>query len=192
MLPPPIITQYSDVPWEAFTIDGLFTEAELDGLQQYVMNSSKTVRRFTNDVAFHNGKVNDPELSKIWWDKLSPHCPALYTDSQGRAWRFDGVADYIMFATVKEGQSFMIHTDTGCVYEPTAQRYSRYTVLTYLNDDFQDGCTRFYNNGFQEWFDVVPKRGRTLLFDIDLFHSGMPVTSGVKHWIGTEVAACII
>lgn len=182
------ITQHSSVPWEVFTVDDLFSEEELDGWIEYIKTKNQgKLRSFSNDVAFKNGKELNPIISKRWWDTLSPHLPPIYIDHKNITWEFDGVIDYIMFSTVEHEQRFNIHTDTGCVYEPNNDRFSRYTVLTYLNDNFSGGNTRFYDYNFKHQFDIIPKRGRTLLFDISLFHAGMPVESGTKYWIGTEM-----
>lgn len=44
---------------------------------------------------------------------------------------------YIMYAKIKSGEFFGLHTDTGCEYDIIKNKYSKYTVITYLNDDYE-------------------------------------------------------
>jgi hypothetical protein len=83
----------------------------------------------------------------------------------------------------------MIHTDTGSEYDVPNNMYSKFTFLTYLNDGFTGGCTKFYDDRLRETCVITPERNRTLVFDIDLFHSGEKVLDGSKYWIGTELVA---
>ena len=65
------------------------------------------------------------------------------------------------------------------------------TVMIYLNDgnaDFEGGRTVFLN----EWGNkiehaIIPKPGRVLIFDHDMFHAGEEVISGTKICIRTVV-----
>jgi hypothetical protein len=72
-------------------------------------------------------------------------------------------------------------------YDKINNLYSKYTLLIYLNDDYEGGTTTFYTDTFIERFKVQPKKGRILCFDIDLFRSGDRVSNGNKMWIGTEL-----
>ena len=56
-----------------------------------------------------------------------------------------------------------------------------------LNDDFENGKTLFYDHDFKHTVTIEPKKNRTLIFDIDLFHKGEQVSKGEKYWIGTEL-----
>lgn len=181
-----MLTQHSSIPYEVFTIDGLFANDELRGFQGYINENAKCVRSFTNSP-FINGKVIDPKISSGIYQKLAPHLPKEYTDGQQQKWIFKRATKAVMFAKVDPEQHFGIHTDTGYEYDKNENAYSKYTLLLYLNDDYNGGTTSFYTNDFQKTFYIVPKRGRVLCFDIDLFHSGDKVSDGVKCWIGTEL-----
>jgi hypothetical protein len=85
------------------------------------------------------------------------------------------------------GQEFNMHTDTGLFYDRKAQEKSRWTLLIYLNDDFEGGHTLFYDDAWKQTHDIEPVAGTALLFDIDLWHKGDVLQSGVKHWIGCEI-----
>lgn len=195
------VQQHSPLDWEIFTIDGLFSPAELTGLREYVrVRGTAEVKPFTPSP-FLNGKVADPELADDIYRKMRPFLPAAYTDRAhelgaafgtdraGAAWRFVGAPGHVMFAEMLPGQLFGLHTDTGCEYDVARNRFSKHTVLVYLNDGFEGGRTAFYDDALMPLASIEPKEGRTLAFDIDRFHAGEPVVSGVKRWIGTELVA---
>ena len=92
-----------------------------------------------------------------------------------------------MYAKIGQGQMFGIHTDTGYEFDQKKNMFSKFTVLTYLNDDFEGGSTIFYNDDLKETTRIIPQAGETLVFDIDRFHAGENVTNGIKLWIGTEL-----
>ena len=145
------------------------------------------VRTFTPSP-FANGKVALPAASALFWERLRPLLPPGYTDRAGARWRFVGVSKYIMFASFRPGDAFGIHTDTGAEWDDATRRYSKHTVLLYLNDGFRGGRTAFFDRDFAPTCAVTPRRGTLLAFDIDLYHSGEPVVDGgSKLWIGTEL-----
>jgi hypothetical protein len=188
---PPTVRQWSERPFEAFTVDGLFDAGELAVFRSSVdsaLSEPGGCAPFTSQE-FLNGKRVAPELSSAFYDRLRPLLPSTYVDAEGASWTFAGAVHKVMFARVEPGQSFGIHTDTGCEYDTGRNRYSKFTVLTYLNDDFEGGGTTFYDSGdFAETFRVPPVAGRTLAFDLGLFHAGEQVESGgPKAWLGTEL-----
>jgi len=70
------------------------------------------------------------------------------------------------------------HTDSGLDLN---DRY--FSVLCYLNDDFEGGHTSFpYLNYF-----AVPKRGRAIVFPSRFMHCAEPVVSGEKFVVLTWV-----
>jgi hypothetical protein len=187
----PIVTQYSETPYEIFTIDGLYEDAKIEEWLRYVLtNDMKTPFNTSTYDDFKNGKIMHPEYSSYMYDRMKSCLPEMYTDEKKKTWRFERAPKYIMCARTHEGASFAIHTDTGCEYDKAAKLLSKFTVLTYLNDDFEGGDTIFYDDMFRETCRVKPKRGRTLIFDIDVYHAGAVVQKGCKCWIGTELV-CI-
>jgi hypothetical protein len=178
--------QHSDIPYEIFTIDNLFKTTEITTFKNYILTANNNPRLFS-DQDFKNGKAIHPEYSKLFYDRIKSYLPKTYTDRQEISWQFQKCPKTIMFANFKPNQSFGIHTDTGCVYSDIKNNYSKYTVLTYLNSDFDGGYTKFYDNNFQETVNITPNENRTLIFDINLFHSGEKIISGNKYWLGTEL-----
>jgi len=62
------------------------------------------------------------------------------------------------------------------------------TCQLYLNEEMEGGATRFSNPVIpSQFFDVVPRVGRVLMFQHDLFHEGMAISSGVKYCLRTDL-----
>lgn len=180
-----MIRQHGSTPFEAFTINDLFQD-KIEEWKTLVTSADPTNRTFTYSD-FKNGKVIIPDLSDLMWNRIKTFLPDEYEDARGKIWRFIGVTKYVMYAQIKPGKCFPIHTDTGADYSRELGRESKFTVLIYLNTDFQGGNTQFYDETFQKTFHILPECGKMLAFDIDLFHGGMPVDEGTKMWIGTEL-----
>ncbi|KAF8876946.1 hypothetical protein BD779DRAFT_1559065 [Infundibulicybe gibba] len=82
------------------------------------------------------------------------------------------------------------------IYDSDPEVYSRLTLLIYLNDDFEGGCTTFFlpssSNGILEARPVKPRTGTVCVFPHgaakgSLLHEGSGVTKGAKYVIRTEV-----
>ena len=181
-----MISQKVTNSYSVFTLDNLYSDEELEMFLNYVKNSSDKNRSFTNSP-FKNGKMIEPIMSTLMYDKIKTSLPDKYVDPKGIEWEFKKSVKYIFYSEIEEGQMFGIHSDTGSEYNDEDNLYSKFTVLTYLNDDYEGGKTTFFDDNFIQTADIQPKRGRTLVFDIDLYHKGEMVTKGIKHWIGTEL-----
>jgi prolyl 4-hydroxylase len=92
-----------------------------------------------------------------------------------------GLNERLRFYRYTPGQSFSPHTD-GYFLRANGER-SLLTLILYLNDDYTGGETRF----FQPEKLIVPRRGQALLFSHGLWHEGLPVTSGCKYVLRTDV-----
>jgi predicted 2-oxoglutarate/Fe(II)-dependent dioxygenase YbiX len=77
------------------------------------------------------------------------------------------------------GDYYAPHTDTGA---DLLDRY--FTVLCYLNDDFEGGETRFPQIGYS----VAPRRGKAVVFPATYLHQAGRVTSGEKYVIVSWLA----
>jgi prolyl 4-hydroxylase len=99
------------------------------------------------------------------------------------------------------GQEFQSHYDTFDETTPEGSKtiqeegQRKYTMLAYLNDDFEGGCTYFPDLDYL----IQPKKGRVIMFEnIDengvirkaAYHAGMPVKTGKKYainmWVHTK------
>lgn len=183
-----MITQYSQIPFEVFTIDGLFSDTELNMFKNFIDKADSSEKPFTSSP-FKNGKVYYPEWTNLIYSRLS--IPNSYTDANNIKWIYKKPVNYIFYSYIQEKQLFGIHTDTGSEYDRENNKYSKFTMLIYLNDNYTGGTTTFYDLNFKKRFSIQPKRNRALIFDIDLYHCGDQVQNGEKYWIGTEIVCGI-
>ncbi len=88
----------------------------------------------------------------------------------------------------KYGQSKQVHRDMIFRDEDSV---SKYTLLIYLNDDYENGRTIFYPEAKslkRECLDeipniIVPQKGKAAIFDINLVHEGEKVEGEKWLWI---------
>jgi len=132
--------------------------------------------QFTNSGKFDNKKWHDPVLAAHFFQRL------IAINKCEQMLRANTVIIHY-----KSGDSFNLHTDTGLYYDRESQTKSRWTLLIYLNDDFDGGQTEFFDDSWVLTRTIEPVAGTALLFDINLWHRGTEVTKGEKHWIGCEI-----
>lgn len=93
--------------------------------------------------------------------------------------------DYkVKFNRYSSGQDFKPHNDTPLVKN---QSQSRLTLMIFLNDDFSGGQTRFFDIETMRHYDVIPKTGKVLMFDQNLYHAGLKVVDGTKYTLRLDV-----
>lgn len=167
-------------------LDDIRTPSELNDYEAFIREADPCTRRFS-DAGFRNGKVTNCTIASQMFERVRSKLPEIYRDAEGVNWRFVGACRYVMFAELNGGQLFDLHTDTGSEWDTEKQLYSKFTLLIYLNDDFEGGECKFFDNDFQQTLTVFPKCNRTLIFDIARWHKGCQVQNGTKRWIGTEL-----
>jgi predicted 2-oxoglutarate/Fe(II)-dependent dioxygenase YbiX len=87
----------------------------------------------------------------------------------------------MIFIRYDVGDRFGVHTDAP--YIPDARSKSMYTLMIYLNENFEGGAT-----GFPGLRRVVqPRTGMALIFPHRVQHEGLPVTNGTKYALHTFV-----
>ena len=186
------VTQYSQTEFEIFTIDGAFSDAEIDALSSFVDSRILIAsdKNFTGS-GFSNGKLLHPVLAARILSRVTALLPETYVDACGVAWMFVDASRHVFYASMSTGDMFGIHTDTGSEYkdELNNRTLSRHTVIIYLNDGFQGGRTTFYSDAFEKTCEIIPQKGRLLAFDIDRYHKGERVLNGTKKWFGIELVA---
>ena len=165
-----------------YTIDNFITNLECDNFIKQI-DDKENIVNFTNTGQFKNDKYIDLELATYFYNKLISNNINLQLLRPNKL---------IMTGKYKEGNQFAIHTDTGLFYDKNKKEKSMYTLLIYLNDNFDQGETIFYNNNLIETIKIIPKKGMALLFHIDEFHKGNMVKNGTKYWIGCEIISNFI
>jgi Large eukaryotic DNA virus major capsid protein/Major capsid protein N-terminus/2OG-Fe(II) oxygenase superfamily len=156
-------------------------------INQITKAEEETSRKFAEVCDFYNHKEINSDLSQFFWTQLKDIIPQKYVDAKGKTWNPSKPSEYIATAHYKEGEKFNIHTDTGIHDKDDESIKSKFTTLIYLNSNFRGGETVFFNEKFQETITIKPKTGTLLMFDIDLWHSAMPIRKGEKYWIGLEL-----
>lgn len=136
---------------------------------------------FTDSGNFKNRKWVDQPLANSFYTRL------LDFQTEDRDRKFLGANTLIMSGEYGPGNSFGLHTDTGLYYNRKDKIKSAWTLLIYLNHDFEGGTTSFYTDTFEPTVTIQPKEGSALVFDIDLWHKGDEVLKGDKAWIGCEI-----
>ncbi|AYV80634.1 MAG: hypothetical protein Harvfovirus3_79 [Harvfovirus sp.] len=162
------------------TMDNFLTDTEC---ARYIdlINNSRNVKKFTTVSNFKNAVYVDQATSDLLYDRLKQIIPI---DNQLNIVTNNNL---IAFGCYQPGQEFGIHTDTGLYYNKEKHLATRYTLLIYLNDNFDGGQTTFYDSALNELCSIIPKKGLALLFDIDLAHKGNKVLNNCKYWIGIEI-----
>jgi hypothetical protein len=174
-------------------IDNLLNDKEItlsinliEKLKEISKNNTKSDgKSFNYNTDFFNYRYPSHELSDLLYEKVKPHL-SEFEDETGK-WKPTKACNYIFMAKYNPNKKFNIHTDTGCYSE--SDKRSTNTMLIYLNDDFQGGETSFYDLNFKHIISVKPKKGRAIIFNINLWHSGEEVKDNNKLWIGTEIVS---
>lgn len=116
----------------------------------------------------------DPMLAADLWTRLAPHLP-IEADEAAPI----GLYEQFRFYRYDVGQRFNRHKD-GSIQVDKATA-SRWTLLLYLNNDFEGGATEFDDQ------TIVPRQGAALAFRHELRHKGCLVTAGRKYVLRTDV-----
>ncbi|MCB9746596.1 MAG: 2OG-Fe(II) oxygenase [Alphaproteobacteria bacterium] len=90
-----------------------------------------------------------------------------------------GLNERLRVYRYQPGQYFKRHLDGA--YHRGAKEFSIFTLLVWLNDDYQGGETRFGGLSFS------PTAGDALLFAHRQLHEGDTVLEGVKYMLRTDV-----
>lgn len=179
------IESLSGHPFEICSISNLYSNDEIDSYIQLIDDISTKENCFNTRDIYKKIKRRDPIHSELIFSRIKRLLPEFYLDRKGIKWEIYGVSDYIHYSHIKENEMIGIHSDNGSVYDPNENRYSKFTILTYLTDDFVGGETQFYTD--EGMIQIKPEKNKTICFDIELFHEGNKVMSGNKIWIKTEV-----
>jgi len=149
------------------------------------INDVKYTNEFTNATYARTNKYVNNDLSTYFFEKIKERNIQELQD-------VIRPNNLIMTAKYDSGMEFGLHTDTGLYYNAKEKISSKYTVLVYLNDDFEHGETVFYDKTFKETDIIKPMKGKCIIFNMDIFHRGAKVEKGSKYWIGCELIAPFI
>ncbi len=135
-------------------------------------------RGFVVSDGRHNQRaaIEDFELAEALWQRVKRNIPDKL-DGKSAV----GLNERLRFYRYTAGQRFAAHTD-GFFIRSELER-SLLTLILYLNEDFIGGETYFLNSETL----VAPQAGKVLVFAHQLWHEGLPVSSGTKYILRTDV-----
>lgn len=151
----------------AFSNTQEFEEAKINSGGAQVIN--KGVRNNDRILFFNN------ELAETLWQRVKQYVPedmGLFTGY--------GLNEMFRIYRYTKGQRFKMHRDGS--YRRNDKDCSFFSLIIYLNDDFEGGETEF-----RKLFTVTPKKGTALLFHHPHRHEGKALLEGVKYVLRTDV-----
>lgn len=176
--------------------DNFLSEAECDHILKIAEPEFKRSTLFGEENIVGDGRTSYSAELHVF-----PHDPVLL-GIRKRASELIKVPEnhfeFFQCVSYGPGQEYRNHYDT---FDHASERGRRtieeggqrkYTLLVYLNDDFEGGFTYFPNVDFL----VMPKKGRALIFNnLDskgkvikaAYHAGLPVTRGKKYAVNIWV-----
>jgi predicted 2-oxoglutarate/Fe(II)-dependent dioxygenase YbiX len=96
--------------------------------------------------------------------------------------RLVGANELLRCYRYKPGMRFAPHSDGAFVRNESEQSW--YTLIVYLNDDFEGGHTTFL---VEPEVSIKPETGMALLFQHPIVHEGSVVTSGIKYVVRSDL-----
>ncbi len=125
--------------------------------------------------------VDEPFLAVVLWSRAQPFVPP---DFEG--WKALGLNERFRFSRYDPGQRFDVHQDG--YFRRDSGEQSQLTLMVYLNDGFEGGATKFYDQeGSKETASIEPRAGTALVFVHRQWHEGAPVLDGRKYVLRTDV-----
>ncbi len=131
-------------------------------------------------------RARSAELISEYWlpalfDHVRPAIEARFTKqlSSTASPRF-GLSS-LQIIRYRPGGHHAVHADSGLDDGRGSTRWRRYSVVCYLNNEFDGGHTRFSGLDMR----VKPPPGHCVLFPASYFHAGEPVLAGTKYILTT-------
>lgn len=125
--------------------------------------------------------VDDVALASALWARLGSWLPQRSPRGWLHPrWRAIGLNERFRLYRYAPGQRFRWHRDGA--YHRDRDEQSFYSLLLYLNEDFEGGHT-----SFEGGLGIRPRTGSALVFAHPLLHQGDPVVSGTKYVLRTDV-----
>ena len=167
----------------------LLSEEEVDLFLDYLVETDpEPARIHTQGEKSENKSIRDAETRFI--DEKQTRLYRILNKvamSANKHFKYDinGIerAQIITYKAPSNGYEY--HMDIGPEGTAATRKISMSLVL---NDDFEGGATLYEDTTEAKRFAAVaPARGRVVLFEHDLWHSGAPVTAGTKLVLRTDV-----
>lgn len=160
--------------WSPATCQQFIQKSEREGFEKALVNTINGPRQM--DGLRNNDRLfwEDEDLAAQIWEDIEEFVPCDLGEYQAI-----GLNELFRFYRYDAHQQFNWHYDAP--YRRNQNEQSFYTFMIYLNDDFKGGETAFRG------FEVKPNIGEGIFFSQELEHAGLPVLSGRKYILRTDV-----
>ena len=175
------LNQISDSIW---TIENFLSKKECDDLILFsemkgfeeakvnLANGPKMIKGLRNNLRL---MYDDNSLAEKYWNKLFEFCPSTIDHN----WKAIGLNEKFRFYKYESNQRFKKHIDGR--FKRNESEESRITFMIYLNHDFEGGETAFTER------TINPRTGMALCFIHELKHEGLPVITGTKYVLRSDI-----
>lgn len=187
---------------KAFVLHNVLSKKECDQIIEYGKKKGFESLAGEYNPAYRKSErilVDDDEFGNILLKRVKPFLTkkvrltkqtrTLYVYDKIRGiWKLDKVNPRFRLCKYEPGGFFKKHLDSG--YHPkTHSHRTLVTIMVYLNDDYQNGETIFYdvNDDYKEVFRLKSKPGDCLIFNQKILHEGNKVNNGVKYMIRSDI-----
>ncbi|KAM9942967.1 hypothetical protein ACTFIT_006362 [Dictyostelium discoideum] len=175
----------------AITIDDVFTEEECKewidltektGYEPALVNIGYGQQQLMTDIRNNDRCIIDSvEMADKIYQRVKKFIPHTFNQK----WEVVSLNERLRFLRYYVGQEFKKHQDGN--YKRNNGETSFITLQLYLNNVEEGGSTKFFLKSGQNEIEIIPKPGKVLLFQHNIWHQGSPVTKGVKYVIRTDV-----
>jgi len=131
------------------------------------------------DSKFSRSTWKNKQLAQKLYPKLIPHLPKLENHHL-----IKNLSPRWYINRYLPGGFFYQHVDGTASYD---NQKSLYTFIIYLNDDFDQGETLFYNKQDQIIKRIKPQAGLAIIFPQNILHSGNKVLNGSKYIMRSDL-----
>ncbi|GBC08919.1 hypothetical protein RclHR1_08490013 [Rhizophagus clarus] len=182
----------------AFIIDNVLTLEECNALinltendpnikyEEALLNIGEGKQISAKDVRNSSRYIRDDFIiSSQIFNRISHLLPQTWKWGN-RTFPLSCLNERLRFLKYKKGEYFKCHQD-GMYGRDDGSETSFVTLQLYLNEGFQGGETTFLNNLLNAKVPVIPKPGRALVFEHNIFHEGSKLIDGIKYVIRTDV-----
>jgi hypothetical protein len=179
-----LLNSINDDNYKILEINNFITEKECEDLIEY----SKTQTLLKSKVLSESGNVDSDnrDSEQVWFEDNSHYVVKKIADLSSKiTQKPSNYMEQLQFLKYNKGGYFKEHYDPEVNYKSdTKDRI--YTIIIYLNDDFEGGQTNFKNLNMS----INPKKGKAVIFKSldekgnilkNSLHQGSEVKSGNKY-----------
>lgn len=159
--------------------DNLFSNQELNILKSYIIKYERYLHNEMEIGTYKHARYNfkDRDLSYLIFSKLK----SVINDSDVR----EISHKWYITKYFPDSGSIDYHID-GSYSDGIKNLISKYTVLIYLNDDFDEGETVIKMSD-KNYVNIIPVEGSILVMKQDLLHSGVKPKKNSKYILRSDI-----